>query len=280
MAEKHYRSVAELIAAAQLPDILSPLQDSFEDLTKGLFYKNYEAAFSDDRSIGYYSLDLILFRSLQIPIGAVEGIQLLVNPVLGSTESTLPLKLDYRLDILRYLNTADLSQFSGTPRDFYRLIIKILDIDAESLLIRTLEAFGVDTDSIQTFAEDFATQYGESLSGITNVYELYHAIEAKGRDLLEVIFDLRVQVQGQDPLANLQQLFDELIGRIDLDELLELFIPVITTRIEDITLALTFPRKWLTPIAPADGYQGIEVPEDPNTPEGPTRPIAAGEPLP
>lgn len=250
MIPSHSRSVGELIQATQLPEILSPIQEVFTHLLSKVFYTNYNAYHSADHSVGHHQLDITFFSDIELPLGAKDGLVLAFNPDKTENQTVIPMELEYRLDILRYLSSADLATFNGTPRAFFNLLLDIFDIVPEDLLEKALEVFGVERDILTTFIQDTENYYGISLGEIDNMVALIDILQQQNRDLLDLIFNIRIDLEN--PLEKIQQLFSDFLSGIALDNVLNLFVPKIHATLgspdKRLSLALAFPRKWLIPV--------------------------------
>lgn len=115
MADTYYPYVSDLITFDQLPDGLTFISDDLNSIFSEIRYQNFIAERSVNESTGYYQLNIVVFSVLQLDVGGT-GIVLILNPDVQSganTQSIIPVNLNWRWDILRYVRGFSISQFAS-----------------------------------------------------------------------------------------------------------------------------------------------------------------------
>jgi len=118
IANRFYPHLSNLITVDDLPEFLSFAENSLDSLLSSIFYKNFQFSKSRGGDGASFQLDLITQNvGLNLPF----GLRLVLNPDTSgnSNISSFPISVKYRWQILAFLNSFNLSQFSFAPDAFY-----------------------------------------------------------------------------------------------------------------------------------------------------------------
>ena len=133
VALNYYPSVKQLIQVEDLPEILSFLEGGIESLLSNLYFDNYQSSKSIDGSTGFYSLNIISPKKLQLELPGT-GLALVFNPDLtNGSISSFPLTIFWRWEILRVINNFKATSFSFSPHDIFKLLIDFFQLNNQDL---------------------------------------------------------------------------------------------------------------------------------------------------
>ncbi len=271
-SDTFYPSVTTLINLDQIPiDNLGFIEDGLDAVLKGLYYKDFQVNVSSDSGNKFYSLTLVAYGRLGIEIPGTDGMRLVVNPGNDATLTTeIPISVGINIEILKFIQGFDLGTFTDDPLAFFNMFLDILGLDEQEIMTELIEILlGDFDDSVQAFVDQFNELNDEALEVISSpqadqIASLVEQIQELDLDVFQVVFDdFMSEVVGGIPeiLDNVKALFSRLLGEISFENILELFKPDILLAINEIDLAIEFPRKWLIPLETSANL-------DPGTDEG------------
>lgn len=248
---KYYPALSEKINEDSLPDSLSFIKDIFEDI----YYKNYYESKNTTGSYAFYSLDIVSRRHLEQEIFNT-GISLLLNPDYeDSTISSFSVTVFWQWKILQYIRNFTTSSFSYTPEGIFDLVMNILNISKEKILIIATDSFVYpeENSAFEQLIIDINTFYNSSITvdetDEDRYTQLVTFIEELEQNVYLTVFSLYLLNDSNDlTLENLKYFFYPFFER-DIEEYVkEIITPKISASINDLTLALEFPERYLIPI--------------------------------
>ena len=256
-----YPALKNLIKVDIIPE---PIKSGINAITNKLFYKSYYSEKSIHGDIAYHHLIIVINSEVGLNLfGGEDGFKLLFNPGEIANTTEIPVALYYNVPILKYVKQFTTEQLSN-PLDYFNVILSIIDISVDDLLYKAIHVFfGDNGQEYETFVQQFNTNpYYSSLPPLINYYnepagEVLYGIEwltnqLKNRNIniLDYIFENLVSVENNvsQSFDNLFLLFKEILGEIKFNDILDLFIPKFSVTIQQLELALAFPRTWLKPV--------------------------------
>lgn len=161
VTKRYYPALSEMITVDDLPEFLHFAENGLNFLLDRIHYKNFQYSKSYRGDAAFYSLDII---SKNIGVDFPFGLRLVLNPDKDSTISSFPISLEYQWEMLAFLRSFNLQNFSFTPDAFFELGLKIFRISEDQVIAQTLNYF-IDTE----YAEE---PLGFTPSVKINVYSL------------------------------------------------------------------------------------------------------------
>ena len=251
-------TLSQLLPFDKIPNEIEAIKDALASIFDDIFVKNLIASQSYDGSAGHYSLVLTTYNSLGINIPIANDLKLVLNPTTqGTTE--VPVTFDYSWIILKYIRDFNYSTFDNTVNSVLRILVDLAAINEEFLLKEMLYTFYPNSSSIENFVQDFNTKYNSSINSANNPDltfeqksdEIFKQINDLNYQIVDIVYDLVIDINGEG-LERLKMLFasyfDDIENRIR--EVLELNF---NATINEISVGLQFPHKWLKPV-----YTGSE----------------------
>jgi len=143
MADSYYPFLSDLITFDQLPDGLSFISDDLNSIFSEIRYQNFIAEHSVNESTGFYQLNIVVFSALQLDVPGT-GLVLILNPDLQSgavSQSIIPINLNWRWNLLRYINSFDITQFASDGNAFFSLLVNFFSGSDKDFLSASLNTF-------------------------------------------------------------------------------------------------------------------------------------------
>ncbi|AXG72243.1 hypothetical protein KORDIASMS9_04511 [Kordia sp. SMS9] len=274
-----YPSVKDLVSLDNLPASLSFVEEGLDTILEHIYFKDFVVHKTFYREFGEYKLTAIIFEDVGISFPGTDGLKLLLNP--GNLENSLeiPISLSYYWTIIRYKNQFSFNSFDNAINSIIEILFDVAGTTKEAFLLDAIDTFIPQDDSISSFVNTFNTEFTETL-GLTDSEDLLlstsEVVDFLGQnnyDILNVVVSLFLNNSDysfDELFERVQKLFNRYFGKLEKEDFYQILIPQFNFEIEDIDLALQFPRKWLRPIyTGATDYPDV----DPTT-------IAIGEVLP
>ncbi len=250
---EHLPSIAEILPLDRVPTNLQGLSDNIGDLLNDVKYRNLIFDKSRNGSSAFYKLTVVVLVELGFEIPGTNGIKVLLNPdVLTSGATSFDIRMTYRIEILDLLPGLKLSQFSEDPKEYFEILQRLFQISEADIFDSLLDTLISGPNPLSTFISDFNTKYGTSIAvppvdnGTNRLDVLLEAIQTAS--ILEFALDYINQGGISQALDNLKDLFLSLVQEFDFSEFINLFIPKVNFGIDDINIALEFPRTMLLPL--------------------------------
>jgi len=145
ISNRFYPQLSDLITVDDLPDFLDFAKDELDSLLSSIHYKDLQHSKSARGDSAFYSLDII---SPNIGVNLPFGLRLVLNPdTTGDTSiSSFPISVQYKWELLAFLGSFELQNFSFTPDAFYQLGLKIFRVSDDQVFANVLTHF-VNTSS-------------------------------------------------------------------------------------------------------------------------------------
>jgi hypothetical protein len=272
IATKFFPSVKELLPEDFIPEQLSFIEEGLEQIFKDLFYRDFRVQRSYRGDSGVVSLTLISYNRLAIKFPGVDGLALVLNPAIdGSDYTEFPVRIEARLEVLKYLKEFNVISFLEDPESFYNLFQELADVSDSELLLGAIFEFVEDQNPIEKYVDDFNSLRGTSIvfdSSLGSPIEIVQDIVTQ----ISVSYSVR-QVIFEDFIENsdffsafesIKRLFSRWLGEFGIDDVKRLLLPKIKASLENIDLALEFPRSIFKPL---DAFGNV-IDDDPSIPEG------------
>ncbi len=252
-----YPSLDQILPIENIPNNLGWINDGLVNIVQNFYYRDLIYKISPNKEVGYFYLKLVLLDRLGFEIPGTHGLFLLLNPAPDQNGiSEIPIALNYRWEIVKYLNKFDYSVFKGDPRAFFDLFLQIIDIEKEELLSELIKIFINDPNPIQKFIDDFNIEHAQTISPLFDadkrVYLLnvITEIETNGFDIFSIIFQdyIGTILNVDDVLDNLKRLFYKWLGNFGFKDILTILTPQANASIDSVLIALEFPPTIVKPV--------------------------------
>jgi hypothetical protein len=119
---RYYPKLSEVITVNDLPEFLTFVENGLNAIFDKIHYKNLQFSRSYNGDSAFYSLDIVSSTKLAIPLPF--DLALVLNPDLtggDSTISSFPITLEYQWEILAFLKSFNLDDFSFSLEEFYKV---------------------------------------------------------------------------------------------------------------------------------------------------------------
>jgi hypothetical protein len=162
ISNRFYPQLSDVISVDDLPDFLDFAKDGLDSVLSSIHYKNLQYSKSARGDSAFYSLDVI---SKNIGLDLPFGLRFVLNPdVNGDTSiSSFPVTLQYKWELLAFLNSFKLQNFSFTPDAFYQLGLKIFRVSDDQVFANVLTHFvnpsSSDISNLEQLITDINTFY-------------------------------------------------------------------------------------------------------------------------
>ncbi|WP_028978944.1 hypothetical protein [Sporocytophaga myxococcoides] len=257
-------SLSTLFPVENMPENFGVFKDGIGSVFSDLYYKNLQIERSVDCDSAFYSLKIKTYKKLALEIPGTGGLGLLLNPNFDGTSTEIPISLDYTWPILKYSKSFELATFDWSPKSIFDILLEISGVTVEDLLTESINSLIDNPDPIQKFVDDFNAKYRpvNPLSKSTNqddtlvilnlidqITDLY-VNNTISVDIYTVIFDMFLGIPAElgDVTGRIETLFSKFMGNFTQENIKELFIPKVSLFLDNIDLALEFPRSIFTPL--------------------------------
>lgn len=272
MAEgAHLIRLSRLLQPSKVSEVLTFLDPITDTLLGKIYAKNLSIQRSPKGEEAQYNLDLVFPKPVSIGIFET-GMALVLNPSLDgeSAYTEFNVSLAYRLPILRYIPQFDPEDFGFTAEEIVDLVLEIFQTDTETLLSGL--TFYLAEQVPGRVAEEEAPYVQESLSLEELVAEINTAFELNGTSneigsvssfadivsgmetagLTETDLLMHFLLEGlshpKEMVDSLVEFFVGLFEETFPGDFADLLVPSFSTSVNDLRLALEFPRAWLLPL--------------------------------
>lgn len=139
--QRYYPKLSEVITIDDLPEFLSFVQDGLNAVFDKIHYKNLQYSKSYRGDAAYYSLDIVTRKPIKLALPF--DMALVLNPDMdgNSNISSFPITLEYQWEILAFLKTFSLANFSFSLEDFYQTGLKIFRLSDDQVMAHILNNF-------------------------------------------------------------------------------------------------------------------------------------------
>jgi hypothetical protein len=266
MDEKNYIPASEIISIDSIPDSLGFVKENLNSLLSEILISELISDISIYGDSTFYGFNLVFLKKISIEIMDANGLALVLNPDGERTE--IPITIGYSIPVLKYIENFNLTEFDFSPSSFFDLIFGIVSISDEMKLDSVINLFSKwnfinyeedDRSPDEIFVDDFNARFNpatplELLSGVdieTMLEDLVIQLKSNGNeyDINEVIFlGYILDAEAKNVIYKIEDFFNPFLGNFTLENIKDLLIPKISASLNNITLAIEFPRTWLKPL--------------------------------
>ncbi|MBA3899107.1 MAG: hypothetical protein H0X62_02685, partial [Bacteroidetes bacterium] len=252
-----YPSLSTLVPIEKIPD-LGSFSGGISQVFSHLFYRDMQISSSASGDAVFHEISLLTHRKLALEIPGTNGLALVLNPsFINGGSSEFPITLGYKWSILKFAKGFALNQFDYSAKSLLNLLSDISGTGQAELLLESINILIDDPDPIQKFTDDFnskhnpATPLVKSSDPDENVVaaDLVEQMNSNGNefDVYEVINEDIIALEG-DAFGSLEAVFSRWLGNFTIQNIKDLLVPQVTASLNNINLALEFPRNILQPL--------------------------------
>jgi len=246
-------SLSQLLPLDKIPNELEAIRDALASLFDSVYVKNLIASQSYDNSSGFYSMTLTTYNSLGLDIPLAQDLKLVLNPTVdGNTE--IPISFDYSWIILKYINDFNFESFDNAVESVLRILFELAEINEKTFLNELINTFYPGANALVDFVTQFNSVHTDALATLNDtnasfdnqVEYLSQQIGSLDIDLLKFAYDTLLNV-GDEGLDRLKKLFARYFDNIE-KNIKEALTLQFRMAINEISVGLQFPHKWLQPV--------------------------------
>ncbi|MBO9586628.1 MAG: hypothetical protein J7574_20875 [Flavobacterium sp.] len=246
-------SLSQLLPLDKIPNELEAIRDALASLFDSVFVKDLIASQSYDNSSGFYSMTLTTYNSLGLDIPLAQDLKLVLNPTVdGKTE--IPISFDYSWIILKYINDFNFESFDNAIESVLRILFELAEINEKTFLNELINTFYPGANALVDFVNQFNSVHTDAIATLNDtnasfdnqVEHLSQQIGSLDIDLLKFAYDALLNV-GNEGLDRLKKLFARYFDNIE-KNIKEALTLQFRMAINEISVGLQFPRKWLQPV--------------------------------
>lgn len=251
-------SLSQLLPFEKIPNEIEAVRDALASIFDDIFVKNLIVSQSYDLSSGHYSFVLTTYNSVGINIPIAQDLKLVLNPtVQGTTE--IPIYFDYSWIILKYINDFKMDSFDNSVKSVLYILFDLAEIEQKDLFRNVINAFYPGVNALQRFVNDFNSKYSQAIAVSNNnnldfdekLEDILGIIDNLDYDFIKVIYETVIDAAANG-LERVKKLFEGYFENIE-ENIKEAIKLNFNASIQDLSVGLQFPRKWLQPV-----YTGSE----------------------
>ncbi len=270
VSNNFYPSIKDIVSDDLVPEQLSFIQNGIDAILNNLFYKDFQLQQNYYQDTTFTKITLVSYERIGFEFPGTGGLALILNPGIElQTATEVPLTIEFQLEILRYVRGFSIAQFAQDPASFYDLFLKIADASEGGLLLGLIGEFYSSDMPLDEFAADFNAKHGTSISvdhllgnDLLQANDLVSQINQTNSFIQTTFEDFVLADSFEESVTNLLRLFKVFFGDISLDDIKRLLLPKIGISIDQITLALEFPRSIFLPL---DSFGEVIIDENVKT---------------
>lgn len=258
MSNITYPPLKLLLSENDLPDAVAKFTESISSVFDKVYYKEYYFEKSPMGDAASYKLTLLMYDRVALDIPGT-GMSLVLNPSYTGGEPTTDVKvsMDYKLEAVKYAMELSPDSFAASPISYFETLLSLGNLSIRQVVEEVIALFVGSADPLQQFVTDFNDKYSSAQitlnSGIDAdvLIDLCCQIEEHGVDTFTYLFEEYIQKAAdfETQLGKIKQLFSKWFDDFDLGDILKrILIPQISASIDDINLALEFPRSVFRPM--------------------------------
>lgn len=252
---QYYPALKKLVKTEKVPE---PFKTALIRVIDKLFYKGYYVDKSVHGDTAFYNIVIVINKDVGFNLfGGEEGFEILINP--GSTNGTteIPVALYYNLPILKYIRAISTQQLDE-PKNLFNIISGMLGVTSVNLL--TACVYGLFNGDFTSFISHFNNNANYSSFAQLNtdykgnydeiIASIAIDLESNGVDIPTYVCD-EVTIIENDVAAsflNVYSLFSIFLDNFESKDILKLLVPKFSVTIQELDIALAFPRSILKPI--------------------------------
>lgn len=269
IAKRYYPKLSEIVTLESLPEFLSFVQDGLNEIFDKIHYKNLQYSKSYRGDGAFYSLDIVSREKIGLSLPG--GLMLVLNPdASDSSISSFPVMVEYQWEILGFLRSFNLQNFSFTIQEFYTTGLQVFRISESEVVANSLNFFTEPASASVTNYQQLEADINAAFPGANftlpenpNVNNITAAITENTQlgSVPEVLFVTYIENADVDVAGmNLHQFFT-----IVVPEGIEAYIKRIITPKARAAFALSagleFPREYLQPVYGPNGENPFGAPD-------------------
>lgn len=256
-----YPALNKLVSSEKL---LEPFKAIVENISSKLFYKAYYTDKSLYGEAAYHHIILVFKKEIGFNLfGGEEGFEILFNPSSVGETTELPLSIYYNLPIVKYIRQVKMENLNSVE-DYFDLILEMFEISKQELLLEAINVFfNGYSDPVDAFVNEFNTNpnytsYPDLVNTVTDgefdeeyniVADIVSQLEENGINTYQYLLDNHIDVSNiANGFESFKELFRRWLGEFSFESFINLFIPKFSASIQQLELALAFPRTWLQPV--------------------------------
>ena len=248
----------ELLRLDKIPITFFEMDGNTLNVLDKVHYKNLFVSSGKYNERGHYSLTLVTFQNLGLKIPGTDGIALVLNPGTGPAGSEIDVVLNYKWDILKYNHSFNNLSFTESIEEIFNILLEISGISGMDFVTNLIvESFG-NSDKFGDFVTDFNTINTDGLILTTNplnsdvgaeIENILGQFDSSGINVFLSLFTLYIKQDSfEDTLNKINTIFKNVFGEITLDKIKDFLKLTFDFSINDLAVALEFPRKYLRPV--------------------------------
>lgn len=259
--DKFYPSLSTLLPLGSIPPNLGFFQSALQDVFDNLFFRNLQVQKSKLGEVGFYQLSLVIYKRLGVEIPGTGGAALVLNPSQVDGQITeIPIALSYRWEILKYVRGFDHTSLTELPRLLFDAFVEISGVSLAELLGELIDDFhGTSTNPIQEFIDTYnldnvpvvlLTKLNDPDPAAVMEDLIKQLDEVQQVNIYELAFAeyLNLGKTLEDTFEDITAFFGKWVKPLTLDDFQAFLIPKCAVAINNIDLALEFPRTLLQPV--------------------------------
>src|SRR5690554_5465157 len=251
-----YPSIKTLISKDSVSQKIGTVQGGLDLVLDNLFYKELILQQSRLKDSIFASFSIVSYKRLGLEFPGTGGLSLILNPGIDSqTFTEFPVSLSLQNPVKRFLSKVSITSLSQDPNEIFSLLRKLADVSDGDIILAVLNTFFGQDSTLESFVIEVNSKHGTSLSidySLGNeklrVEDLVVQINST-HSFTKIIYDDYLYDADFDKvISNIINLFEFIFGDFTIEDVLELFIPVVEVSIDSISLALEFPRTFFIPL--------------------------------
>ncbi|MEP7108153.1 MAG: hypothetical protein ABI760_09220 [Ferruginibacter sp.] len=264
MPTEYYPSLSSLITLDDLPQELEFIDTVKSAVLDEIYFRDLQFTRSPKGDSAYYSMVLILNRSVGFTIPGAD-IKIALSPDFATgTTTEIPVTLEYEwklLSLLKKITKFTTEGFSGDGKAFFDLLTDVTGLTEEGMLNSALQQFVGSSEplaAVNIFIDHANTKYHTSVPHTTET-EIAGALAealitvslATAKDPFSLIYEIYIEdVSATDVLDKVKVIFAPLLEIDPIQYIKEMLIPKInaTLSLSQDGIGIIFPRKYLVPL--------------------------------
>ena len=261
-ANRYYPKLSEIVTVDDLPEFLSFVQEGLNAIFDKIHYKNLQYSKSYRGDAAFYSLEIVSKERLAftLPLDLV----FVLNPDISGGDasiSSFPITVEYQWEILGFLKSFNLQNFSFTLEDFYTLGLQVFRITEEQVLANIVNQFvinGNNGSSLQELITEINGFIIDEYPGVDPIVLPHPTIPTlvaaiKGipgidRSVGMLMFSMYVlDIDINQTKRNLQNFFNTIVPE-DIESYIKKIITPKAKATLELIAGIEFPRSILKPV--------------------------------
>jgi len=249
-----YPSIKTLISKDSVSQKIGTVQGGLDLVLDNLFYKELILQQSRLKDSIFASFSIVSYKRLGLEFPGTGGLSLILNPGIDSqTFTEFPVSLSLQNPVKRFLSKVSITSLSQDPNEIFSLLRKLADVSDGDIILAVLNTFFGQDSTLESFVIEVNSKHGTSLSidySLGNeklrVEDLVVQINST-HSFTKIIYDDYLYDADFDKvISNIINLFEFIFGDFTIEDVLELFIPVVEVSIDKTAIPSDFYRLTLS----------------------------------